>query len=154
MPPCPDNCRPPAPLWRRWASFGYDLFILAALSMAYGALATGLQQLFTPITPADYQPTLQHPVFFIGWCTLILAYYCLSWLKTGQTIGMKAWGIQLTPLRGALTPQKALLRCLAGLTGTLLFGLGYVYKAFNANKDCWQDAITHTRIVKTGATKP
>lgn len=150
MTPLPPTL-PPASLWRRWAALSYDLFILAAISMTYGACATAMQQTLGVTSNTPYHPTLQHPLYFVGWCLLLLAYYWLSWLKSGQTIGMKAWKIQLIALQGPLKPLTLLLRAITGALGALLLGLGYFYSLFNTQKDCWPDAITRTRIIKVGA---
>ena len=88
-----------APLWRRFAAMFYDSLILLAISMAYGAVVTALGAILLPPAEQDYQPMFEagtlKELVTLGWlCTLVL-FFSFFWHKSGQTVGMKAWRIQI-----------------------------------------------------------
>lgn len=101
---------PASPLWRRLAALAYDLLVMLALLLCVGYLCQRLTQggLFDAHGRALtwwYQP-LQG---------LVLAGYLLgSWLRGGQTLGMRPWRVRLRRRDGgALRWPQALLRLLA-----------------------------------------
>lgn len=138
-----------APLWRRFAALGYDSLILMALSMGYGALITSVKVAFG--TPGnDYRPMLQSPLYFIGWMSVLIGFFLYSWCRSGQTIGMRSWRIQLisqVPNAKMVSIKQALLRCLFGSLGLLCIGAGYWYRLFNREGHTWQDVMTQTSVV-------
>jgi len=81
------------PLWRRLIALLYDLVAVLAIVMTVGLicqLATG-GQLITTGTQVHiawwYQP-LQ--------AIVVAAYFVFSWLRGGQTLGMRPWRIRVT----------------------------------------------------------
>ena len=141
-----------APLWRRFAALGYDILVLGGVSMGYGAVTTLSVAVFVNHLPQDYAPMLHGPLFFIGWLLVILAFYAGFWLKSGQTLGMRAWQLRLITLPTAphLPPpslQQVLLRCALGVASLLCFGAGYWYRWSQASGDCWHDKISGTRVI-------
>ncbi|MEO9080344.1 MAG: RDD family protein [Rhodanobacter sp.] len=108
----------PCPLWRRLLALVYDLLIVVAIVMVVGLLcqlATGgrLIQVGThTVIPAWYRP-LQGLV--------VAAYFMSSWLRGGQTVGMRPWHIQLCRNDGSTpTLAQALLRLVVAATPMLL----------------------------------
>lgn len=77
-------------------------------------------------------------------------YYGYFWSKDGQTLGMRMLNIKVV----MRTDQPfSFLR--AGLRGSLgytisgfLFGLGYLWAAFDPNGEAWHDKIFDTRVVR------
>jgi uncharacterized RDD family membrane protein YckC len=124
MPVNPDAAAPghsarPCPLWRRLLALLYDLVI--AIVMVVGLLcqlATGGQLIRTGATtviPPWYRP-LQGLV--------VAAYFISSWLRGGQTVGMRPWHIRLTRADGGTpTLQQAVLRVLVAAAPLLLLML-------------------------------
>lgn len=106
-----------APLWRRLLAALYDLLPLAGLLMIATALAVLLTRMLVPVERVDLLLRSGWPhvalQFWLG--TLALAYYAYSWVRGGQTIGMRAWKIAVQAETGTLTWHSALLRALAGL---------------------------------------
>ena len=105
-----DRTSRPCPLWRRLLALVYDLLIVLAIVMVVGLLcqlATGgnLIRVGThAVIPLWYRP-LQGLV--------VAAYFISSWLRGGQTVGMRPWHIQLTRADGGTpTLQQAGLRVL------------------------------------------
>ncbi|RYZ81198.1 MAG: RDD family protein [Moraxellaceae bacterium] len=138
-----------APLWRRFAALGYDSLILMALSMGYGALITSVKVAFGA-PEQDYRPMLHSPVYFIGWMAVLIGFYLYSWCRSGQTIGMRSWRIQLIPQdpnAKLVSLKQALWRCLFGSLGLVFMGAGYWYRLFNREGNTWQDLMTQTQVV-------
>ena len=96
------------PLWRRLFALLYDLVAVVAIVMTVGLvcqLATG-GQLITVDTQVHiawwYRP-LQ--------AIVVAAYFVLSWLRGGQTLGMRPWRIRVTTSEGGrLSFWQAVLR--------------------------------------------
>ncbi|HWU77261.1 MAG TPA: RDD family protein [Rhodanobacter sp.] len=108
----------PCPLWRRLLALVYDALIVVAIVMVVGLLcqlATGGQLIQVgarTVIPVWYRP-LQGLV--------VAAYFISSWLRGGQTVGMRPWRIRLCRADGnAPTLQQAVLRLLAAAAPMLL----------------------------------
>ncbi len=77
-------------------------------------------------------------------------YFGYFWSKNGQSIGMKLLNIKVVPRGGGdLSFLKAGLRGTVGywISG-FIFGLGYIWAAFDAEKEAWHDKIFDTWVVK------
>ena len=96
-----------APAWRRFAALVYDALAVVAIVMVVGLvaqMATGGQLVDREGHQLTwwYQP-LQGVV--VG------AYFLLSWVRGGQTLGMRPWRIRVTDANGAPAGwARALLR--------------------------------------------
>jgi uncharacterized RDD family membrane protein YckC len=123
--PTPDRSdtpsAPPCPPWRRLLALLYDLLIVLAIVMVVGLLsqlATGghlVQGADHAKVPAWYRP-LQ--------ALVVSAYFIGSWLRGGQTVGMRPWHIRVTDRAGAApTLQQAVLRLLIAAAPMLLLML-------------------------------
>lgn len=111
----------PCPLWRRLAALVYDLLAVVALVMVVGLLcqlATGGRLIATgPHTVIAwwYQP-LQGLV--------VAGYFVVSWLRGGQTLGMRPWQVRLVGADGGtVTPAQALRRVIVAALPVLALGL-------------------------------
>ncbi|SEJ41753.1 RDD family protein [Frateuria terrea] len=111
----------PCPLWRRLTALVYDLLAVMAIVMVVGLLcqlATGGQVVATGARTTIawwYQP-LQGLV--VG------AYFVVSWLRGGQTLGMRPWHIRVVGADGGkVAPGQALRRVVVAALPLLLLGL-------------------------------
>ncbi|MGN2248003.1 RDD family protein [Frateuria sp. GZRR35] len=111
----------PCPMWRRLAALVYDLLAVVAIVMVVGLLcqlATGGQVVAAGTHPAIawwYQP-LQGLV--VG------AYFVISWLRGGQTLGMRPWRIRVVGANGGkVLWGQALRRVIVAALPLLLLGL-------------------------------
>lgn len=106
------------PLWRRLLALLYDLVAVLAIVMVVGLLcqlATHGQLITTgaQVHIAWWYQPLQGLV--------VAAYFLVSWLRGGQTLGMRPWRIRVTANNGArLTVRQALLRLLIAALPLLL----------------------------------
>jgi uncharacterized RDD family membrane protein YckC len=106
------------PLWRRLLALLYDVVAVLAIVMVVGLICEIAThgQLITTGTQVHiawwYQP-LQ--------ALVVAAYFLVSWLRGGQTLGMRPWRIRVAASSGArLTWRQALLRLVAASLPLLL----------------------------------
>ena len=130
----------PAPLWRRLASALYDALLLAAIWMV-----VAMVDLF--LRGAAGLPYEAHVLR----AELLLAavlFFGLSWTRGGQTLGMKAWRLQLRRVDGRpLNWPTALARFACAWLAWLPLGLGVLWCAIDARRRAWHDALTGTEVV-------
>jgi uncharacterized RDD family membrane protein YckC len=113
------------PLWRRLIALVYDLVAVLAIVMVVG-LACQLATRGQLITTG--------PQVHIAWwyqplqAIVVAAYFVVSWLRGGQTLGMRPWRIRVTDRYGApLVLRQALLRALVAALPLLLLLLAPVF---------------------------
>jgi uncharacterized RDD family membrane protein YckC len=82
-----------------------------------------------------------------------IAYFLYFWTRpTGQTLGMKAVNIRVVKTDGSpITVGTAVVRYLGMIINSIIFGLpiGWIWAAFDANKQGWHDKMAGTYVVKT-----
>ncbi len=102
-----------ANLLRRLMALLYDVFLLFAITLGYGAFLLLIKILFNGTQDLEtLQPGLVMQILsFIGWLAALAGYYFICWRKQGQTLGMKAWRIKLQQPDGNMaTPKQCLIR--------------------------------------------
>lgn len=96
------------PLWRRLIALVYDVVAVLAIVMVVGLLcqlATGGQLINngTQVHIAWWYQPLQ--------VIVVAAYFMVSWLRGGQTLGMRPWRIRVVAGNGApVSMRQALIR--------------------------------------------
>jgi uncharacterized RDD family membrane protein YckC len=128
-------------LIRRAAAMLYDgLLILALLFLAtlpFIAVRGG-----EPVEPTGnlgYRIVLGLVIygFFVGF-----------WTRSGRTLGMQSWRLQLeTSAGGHPAFTTATLRFFAAIVSWLPCGLGFLWQLWDKDKLTWHDRISKTRIV-------
>lgn len=94
---------------RRMASLFYELLLLVAVLLGGSALLTPLKAVLPP-------GMLTETLFRVLLAAVLFAYLGLSWVKSGQTVGMKTWRLKLVDRNGILLRwPHALLRYLVAL---------------------------------------
>lgn len=136
-----DPSPPAAGLFKRLAALFYDSLLLLALwfiGMAALLPITG-GEAFGANNPLITTYLLFISFFFYGW----------FWMHGGQTLGMRAWKLQLRNLRpGPLTWWQVLLRFLVALPSGLLCGLGYLWILVDKKHLSWHDRYSETTVVQ------
>ena len=84
----------PAPLWRRLAAAIYDGLLLLAIWMAIAVIEVIVRDTLLKL-PQNFH-ALQLYMFFAG-----LAFFGWFWTHGGQTLGMRAWHLQVRRGDGA-----------------------------------------------------
>ena len=143
MRPADDNgAQPhaPATTGRRVLCLIYEALLLTAVvfigSFPFVMLAHG----------ADRDIT--RPLFQLYLVALTGLYFVGQWRRGGQTLAMKTWQLRVVTRDGApLTWRHALRRFAFALTGTLLFGAGFLWALVDRERLFLHDRLAGTRIV-------
>lgn len=140
----------PPPLWRRFAALVYDLLLLTAISMLYGAIITALRVIIVGTPDESTRITwsgLSGTLVTVGWIFTLSAFYCFFWVRSGQTLGMKTWKLILTQQDSLDRPtlKQCIIRALVGPLSLLLCGAGYLLALVDSNKQTLHDKLSKTR---------
>jgi uncharacterized RDD family membrane protein YckC len=102
------------------------------------------------VGPATLQASkVLYPVFLL---ICVYLYYVWHWVRGGQTLGMKAWGIAVTTeSAGPLNWITASARFMLALISISLFGFGWIWALFDSDKLTFYDRCTGTMLVRTAA---
>ena len=128
----------PCSLARRLAALVYDGLILIAIWIIGSGLA---------VLPADGAIEPGSLWFQAYLMSLTWAYFASGWLLGGQTVGMRAWQIQLVSKRKKLTWLDSIIRVLVGLVSLAAFGLGFIWSAFRQDCAGWHDLASRSRLI-------
>lgn len=137
-----------ASLWRRLAAGTYDLLVVLAILM----VLTGLVLLARAGSPFDPQSAWFRLLLLVGWW----AYFAWSWTRAGQTLGMRAWRLELTGRDGRLASlRQATLRFVAAWLSTLALGLGFLWCLVDREGRAWHDRLSGTELAfRPASAKP
>jgi uncharacterized RDD family membrane protein YckC len=128
-----------APVWRRLLAGLYDTILLFAIWMLAIAL----------LLPFFADANLEAHHLFLQAYLLITTglFFTFFWVKGGQTLGMKAWRLQVcTPAGHAISWGQASGRFVLMLVSLWMVGAGIVWALFNREKLMWQDHFSGTRV--------
>jgi uncharacterized RDD family membrane protein YckC len=128
-------------LIRRFAAMLYDgLLILALLFLAtlpFIALRDG--------EPVEANENVLYQLIL---CLVIYGFYVGFWARSGRTLGMQSWRLQLETEDGSQVGiRTATIRFFAALLSFLPAGLGFIWSLWDKDKLTWHDRISKTRIV-------
>ena len=144
----------PPSLLRRLAAMLYDTFLVVALVAVVNAIALAVVVRAT----GGEQEVLSAPVVQLLTVTSVFGFFCLFWLKNGQTLGMQAWRIKLVDYNGnPPTAGRAIVRCCGALLSAACLGLGYLWCLVDRNHRYWHDYLSRTELIllpKTPGKKP
>jgi uncharacterized RDD family membrane protein YckC len=136
-----------ASFWKRLFAWVYDL--LGALGIFVLAVVVGQILLYLVTLPfvEEFNSVAIAASKSIFWTMYLLAtiqyYYCWCWVKGGQTVGMKAWNLQLYKKNGSLLNWKeAYIRSLLSLGG-----LANLWCLIDPQKRSWHDILVDSRVV-------
>jgi uncharacterized RDD family membrane protein YckC len=130
---------------RRLAALLYDAVLLAALLMIF----TGGALFFThgaAVVPATAGAWVY--LYRLGLIGVIAGYYLLNWLRSGQTLGMRAWHLRaVTDLGKPLKFKAAALRLIFGLLAWTPAALGVLWLYVDPERLAVHDRLSKTRVV-------
>ncbi|HEU4662817.1 MAG TPA: RDD family protein [Dokdonella sp.] len=139
----------PAPLWLRIAAAVYDLFPLIGLWMLTAGLAMVL--VHGEVDVAHPSP-LYRNVLRASLLAVTAGYFVLSWVRGGQTIGMRAWGLRVVSADGTpLQWPRASLRFALALCSLAACGFGYLWCVVDRQRRGWHDIGSRSMVVRLGA---
>lgn len=130
---------------RRLAALLYDAVLLAALLMIF----TGGALFFThgaAVVPATAGAWVY--LYRLGLIGVIAGYYLVNWLRSGQTLGMRAWRLHaVTDLGKPLKFKAAALRLIFGLLAWTPAALGVLWLYVDPERLAVHDRLSKTRVV-------
>ena len=121
---------------RRLASMVYEAFLLFAV----GFFAAWI--FFFASGGADATAGTTRHLLQLFIVVVFAAYFLWCWLRTGQTLAMKAWKIRLVDV----TPKKALLRFVLALFLVPSL-ISLVWSLFDPERQFLHDRLAGTRLV-------
>lgn len=130
-----------AGLMRRFAAITYDMLLVAALlfiaTIPFIALRGG-----EPVEVGDN--TLYRVVLII----VVYGFFVGFWTRSGRTLGMQSWGLQLETRSGEIPSfAAASLRFFAAIVSWAPAGLGFLWSLWDKDNLAWHDRISGTRLV-------
>jgi len=137
--------------WIRFIAYMIDNLILSIFSLillvlgiiAFGLGSSGLAELgedniFILIVP-----------LYIFYFIITIAYYTYFHGSTGQTIGKMACRLKVIKVDGKpLGYGKAFLRWVGYIISGFIFNLGYLWAAWDKNKQAWHDKIAGSYVIR------
>ncbi len=140
----PKETATPAHLGLRLSAAVYDLLPVLALwfvAVAIALLATG--------GALDVRRLADK--LLVQGCVLALTalYFIASWLRGGQTVGMRAWRLRVVNADGGpVNAPRALLRFAVALVSLAAGGLGFLWCLIDSERRAWHDIAAGTLLVR------
>lgn len=141
--------------WPRAGSYLIDsalltVVVFVGLLLIFGTFAVGERVATTPSgrTIVLVVAVLLAVVLVVGsW-----AYFAVSWLRTGATLGQRWLGQQVVDADtfGPLQPWQAWVRVLGYALSGMFWYLGFLWVAFEPRKRGWHDLIARTVVIPAG----
>ena len=127
---------PSASLFKQLAAMVYDSLLILAILF----VAVGITILFNRGVAID--PPLVYMFFFI----VIFVFYGWFWKKSGQTLGMRAWKIQIvSEIGGYPSWPVSFLRLVFAMFSFACIGMGYWWRIFKPYT--WHDKLSQTKVI-------
>ncbi len=97
---------------------------------------------------------LPNGILMIYVVVLIGAYFYWFWRRTGRTLAMQTWKIELRSADGtAPSIDQLLLRYLLAWPSIFFFGAGLIWAVFDRDRQFLHDRLSGTRLVYTGSPR-
>jgi uncharacterized RDD family membrane protein YckC len=131
---------------RRAAALIYDAFLLVALLMAFtaGALFFTKGHAIVPETAGSWVYA-----YYTGEVAVIAGYYIVNWLRSGQTLGMRAWRLRALNASGKpMSLGAAILRAGFGFLAWAPAALGVLWLYLDPDHLALHDRFSRTRVVR------
>jgi uncharacterized RDD family membrane protein YckC len=137
----------PAPLRLRIFAALYDLLPLLGIWFVAGLLALLVTGGALDPYSAAHRIVVQAFVF-----ALTAAYFVVSWVRGGQTIGMRAWRLRVVDDQGSPLPaMRALLRFVIALVSVAALGAGFWWALIDPRRRTWHDMAARSLVLRANA---
>ena len=141
-----------AGFWKRFGAWVLDMLITGIVAAILGMAALSLIALAISVDGGLFQLIAQYlaGVTILVMLLLHFVYYGFFWSQHGNSLGMKAFEIKVVRRKSAAQPSffRAGLRGTVGYyISALILGVGYLWAAFDRNKQAWHDKVFDTIVV-------
>lgn len=128
-----------APFGRRLGAMLYDSLLVIALLFLATIPFIGVRG-GEPVEPGD--PVYQVVMVAVAW-----AFFVGFWARSGRTLGMQSWRLQLETSDGEKPGiGAATLRFFAAILSWLPVGLGFFWQLVDKDNLTWHDRLSGTRL--------
>ena len=142
---------PPPTVLRRLAVWVYDCILVVALLLLTMAVMMGVihllggpRDLYQSGTPIGWRLLAQFPLFLVWW-----GYFCYAWVKAGQTLAQKTWGIRVVYHTGApLTWWQASVRFFLAIPAWGALAVTLAWILVDRDAQFLHDRLAGTRVVR------
>ncbi|KQQ50694.1 hypothetical protein ASF84_20700 [Pseudomonas sp. Leaf127] len=152
----PQGAFAPAPLLRRLAAAGYDLLLCLAILIVTAFIYKLIWMVFVGQARlrqlSDSGAMDGDPVLSTLLLLAAFAFYGGFWTRSGQTLGMQAWGVRVQNADGsAISLTQALLRFMVAIASALCFGAGFFWSLYDRQGRTWHDRYSNSVLVRLPA---
>jgi len=131
---------------RRLGAMLIDAVIIAFMTFAISFMI-GFVFLFFDMF-VETRDTVLQPVIAITGIAFSFFYWIGSWSANGQSIGQSTLGVTVVGRDGKkLSVGRAFLRYIGFMISSLFLGLGFVWVAFDKQRQGWHDKIAGSYVV-------
>ena len=127
----------------RWLALLIDSLIIMVVGFLIGLLFSFLGT----VLGSDEFQALYGCLFCLSWL-ISAAYYVVCWTSFGAGPGGRLLGLRIVQRDGSpIGFGKAIIRFLGSIVSSLVISLGYLWAAFDPEKQTWHDKIASTYVV-------
>jgi uncharacterized RDD family membrane protein YckC len=127
---------PSASLFKQLAAMVYDSLLISAILF----VAVGIT------IPFNKGVAINPALVYIFFVVVIFVFYGWFWNRSGQTLGMRAWKIQIVSEFGGYPGWSiCFLRLFFAMFSFACFGLGYWWRLFKPYT--WHDRFSQTKVI-------
>ena len=144
---------PTAPVIKRLAAMIYDSLlvfgVLFAATLPLLILSAGnTPSIDTGEVIHELDPAAEGHLFQLYLLAVFIGFYCWFWLRKGQTLGMRAWRLQVENMQGErINIKQCLLRLGGAALSLACLGAGYWWAWIDKDKLSWHDRLSNSSIV-------
>jgi uncharacterized RDD family membrane protein YckC len=131
---------PTAGVLRRLAAGCYDALLLGALWMTVTLVIVAVRG-GEPVPAGE-------PGYQLLLLLMAALFFITSWLRGGQTLGMRAWRLRVERESGeAMDARTGIVRFLGGILSVATGGIGLLWLWVDRDELTWHDRLAGTRVV-------
>ena len=127
--------------WKRLLAIVYDTLVVAGLLMVAGLMVL-------PFNGGNAVPasTLWYQLYLLA---VLWAYFALSWWRAGQTVGARAWKLEVRDLAGRFPSLgRATLRAVLAVPSIGLGGIGLLWCLIDREGQSAHDRLSGTQLLQ------
>jgi uncharacterized RDD family membrane protein YckC len=133
---------PPPGFLRRLGAMFYDNLLLLALLMM-------LSYPYVWLTGGAKPGLLVKTLYQLYLLAICFFFFAGSWVRAGQTLGLRTWRLKLTlDDGGPITWTAAMKRFAWAWLSLLCLGLGFLWVLYDRDKLTWHDRLSGTRLIQ------